>query len=53
MRPLARKLLASAAVFTVVLSGLGLTSIATSSAAKPVGNKHDGQFIFRFDTLGD
>ena len=53
MRPLARKLLTSAAVFTVVLSGIGLTSIATSSVAKPVGNKHDGQFIFRFDTFGD
>jgi hypothetical protein len=47
-----RKLLISTTVFAAALAGLGL-SLLSHSQAKPPGNKHDGQFIFRFDTFGD
>src|SRR5687767_547848 len=47
-----RKLLVPATVFAAALAGLGI-SMLSHSQAKPKGNKHDGQFIFRFDTFGD
>jgi hypothetical protein len=47
-----RKLLVTTVLCASALAGLGLSQLSLSQA-KPPGNKHDGQFIFRFDTFGD
>jgi len=44
-----RPIAAAAAIFTATFS----LAFYTTLAAKPPGNKFDGQFIFRFDTFGD
>ncbi len=48
-----RRWLVSLAVFPIVLTALALSTTLSTSVAKPPGNPHDGQFIFRFDTFGD
>ena len=51
-RPLSRTLIGSSVALAATLGVLTLLPVATS-VAKPAGNPHDGQFIFRFDTFGD
>ncbi|MBD5803173.1 hypothetical protein AZOA_26090 [Azoarcus sp. Aa7] len=41
------------AALSVVMIAVALSSLPAVSAGQPGGNKHSGQFIFRFDTFGD
>jgi cytochrome c553 len=47
-----RKPLIALILSTAALASLGVSQLSLSQA-KPAGSKHDGQFIFRFDTFGD
>jgi len=47
-----KPLLAAVAAFAAALTAVVLTDPAPSHAA-PAGNKHDGRYIFRFDTFGN
>jgi mono/diheme cytochrome c family protein len=47
-----KPLFAAAGAFLAAFTAALFTDTGTSHAA-PAGNKHDGQYIFRFDTFGD
>lgn len=53
MRIRFNKLFTPLAAFPVVMMALALLSAPAVSDGRQAGNKHSGQFIFRFDTFGD